>query len=135
MREPYPYDGPLEPPPRPTIWPWLALVFVAFAFGVFAERSGWIPSGRDEPRAELRATFKPFWEAWHLVETRYVDRNAVKPERMTQGAIEGMLASLGDIGHTTYLTAKELAEVERGLKGEFEGIGAQMTMRKRRPTV
>ena len=31
---------------------------------------------------------------------------------MTQGAIEGMLASLGDVGHTTYLTADELRQME-----------------------
>jgi carboxyl-terminal processing protease len=54
---------------------------------------------------------------------------------MTQGAIEGMIASLGDFGHTTYLTAEQLRQLETGLKGKLEGIGARMTIRQRQPTV
>ena len=43
---------------------------------------------------------------------------------MTQGAILGMLASLGDLGHTTFLTKEEVERLESNLKGELEGIGA-----------
>jgi carboxyl-terminal processing protease len=54
---------------------------------------------------------------------------------MTAGAIEGMLASLGDIGHTTYLSPDELKQLENSLEGHFTGIGARMTIRKELPTV
>jgi carboxyl-terminal processing protease len=54
---------------------------------------------------------------------------------MTQGAIEGMLLSLGDVGHTGYLTADEFQNLESGLKGQMEGIGARLTVRNRRPTI
>jgi carboxyl-terminal processing protease len=54
---------------------------------------------------------------------------------MTQGAIQGMLRSLGDVGHTTYLSPQELRDLKESLKGEFEGVGARMTVRKSQATV
>jgi carboxyl-terminal processing protease len=113
----------------------VGLLLAAFAVGAVTERTG-ILSGisRYEP-AGLGETFAPFWEAWNLVERHYVDRQAVQPRRMTQGAIQGMLTSLGDIGHTTFLTPEELRQLESNLEGHFEGVGARMTLRDRRPTV
>lgn len=46
-----------------------------------------------------------------------------------------MLDSRGDVGHTTYLTAEEFERMQSSLKGELEGIGARMSMRKQRPTI
>lgn len=111
------------------------LVLAAFAGGVVANRSGWLPGRSHYAPADLGHTFDPFWETWSLVERHYVDRQAVQPQRMTRGAIQGLLASLGDVGHTTYLTPAELRDLERGLKGYFEGIGARMTIRKGQPTI
>jgi carboxyl-terminal processing protease len=54
---------------------------------------------------------------------------------MVAGAIEGMLDSLGDRGHTAYLTADDFNRMESDLHGQMEGIGARMTMRKGRPTI
>jgi carboxyl-terminal processing protease len=106
------------------------LLLAAFAVGVLLDRSGLLP-GSPVPRG-LGSTFA---EAWRLVERRYVDRSAVQPARMTDGAIEGMLASLGDVGHTTYVTREELKELQQGLKGELEGIGARVTLRDHQPTI
>ncbi|HYT90218.1 MAG TPA: S41 family peptidase [Gemmataceae bacterium] len=126
----------MDQQPSPRLRPLLLyiLAFAAFGTGVLAERSGWLPGSRPTP-AELGQTFRPFWEAWNLASDRYVDRSAIDPQRMTRGAIRGMLAALGDFGHTTYLTPEELRKLEEGLKGELEGIGATLTIRKRRPTV
>jgi carboxyl-terminal processing protease len=54
---------------------------------------------------------------------------------MTHGAIRGMLASLGDVGHTTYLTKEEVQRLQENLKGELYGIGASIDIRKQRPTI
>jgi carboxyl-terminal processing protease len=106
------------------------VLLAAFALGVQAERRGWLPrSPRQEP-VEVRKTFEPFWETWWLVHEQYVDRDSIKDEKMTHGAILGMLASLGDMGHTTYLTRDEVKRLEEDLKGEFDGIGATMQMPK-----
>jgi carboxyl-terminal processing protease len=113
----------------------LPLLVVVFLGGILAERSGWIPGSRAYVPAQVGKTFDPFWEAWARVEKYYVDRQAVQPVRMTEGAIEGMLDSLGDIGHTAYLTREQLQGLKEALKGNFEGVGARMTVRKQLPTV
>src|SRR5262249_28273579 len=38
-------------------------------------------------------------------------------------------------GHTSYLTPEEVEQLESSLEGHVEGIGARMTVRKKRPTV
>jgi carboxyl-terminal processing protease len=112
----------------PSFFPLFLVGLVGFALGIFADRNDWLPGTRGREPAGLGRTFAPFWETWRLVEKHYVDRQAVQPERMTEGAIEGMLDSLGDRGHTTYLSAKEFEQMESGLKGELEGIGARMSL-------
>src|SRR6185437_12373800 len=113
----------------------ILLVLVAFALGVQVERRGWLRgSWRHEP-AEVEKAFEPFWETWHLVHAKYVDRDRINDERMVQGAILGMLASLGDLGHTTYLTRDEVERLTANLKGELEGIGARIALRNQLPTI
>jgi carboxyl-terminal processing protease len=119
--------------PRPVLF-YLVCVF-AFLAGIAFDRSGWLRETPYAPRPELRQTFAPFWEAWNLVDRYYVDREAVQPVKMTRGAIQGMLNSLGDTGHTAYLSPDEVKELVQSLQGHFEGIGARMTVRKGRPTV
>jgi carboxyl-terminal processing protease len=120
--------------PRYRSLPFL-LVVLAFLAGIMVERLGWLPGSRPFVPANLGDSFGSFWEAWSLVERHYVDRDAVKPKEMTEGAIRGMLASLGDVGHTGYLTAEEFKQVKASLEGNMVGIGALMTMRKKQPTV
>ncbi len=69
------------------------------------------------------ADFAVFWDVWRLARERYVDPVAADPARMLEGAVDGMLATLGDEGHTRFLTAAEAAQWQESLSGEFEGIG------------
>jgi carboxyl-terminal processing protease len=79
--------------------------------------------------------FRVFWESWNLVQSNYVDRNAINPQRMTYGAIEGMLNTLGDAGHTRFLTPADLRSELQSISGQLEGIGAQMVVRELGPTI
>ena len=73
--------------------------------------------------------FRLMAEAWNTIEKFFVDRSAVNPRRMTYGAISGMTASLGDTGHTRFLTP-EMAKQEKSLmRGTLEGIGAEVRMK------
>jgi carboxyl-terminal processing protease len=74
------------------------------------------------------AEFSVFWEAWDLVNERFVDREKVNVTQMTYGAIKGMLAALGDEGHTTFLSPEAVSMHESSLEGAFEGIGAYVSM-------
>ncbi|PKN94433.1 MAG: hypothetical protein CVU44_04940 [Chloroflexi bacterium HGW-Chloroflexi-6] len=81
------------------------------------------PEGADQSTpAELQTLFKPFWEAWDLVHTQYVDQ-PVDDLALMQGAIRGMLAALGD-QHTSYMDPQEFEDANAGLEGTYEGIGA-----------
>lgn len=113
----------------------VALALLSFGVGALADRNGLLPGSRPRAPARLGHTFDSFWEAWNLVEEHYVDRKAVDPVRMTHGSISGMLDSLGDTGHTTYLTPEEFKDLENGLKGQLEGIGARVTIQKHQPTI
>ena len=68
--------------------------------------------------------FKPFWEAWSLVHQQYVDQ-PVDDTKLMQGAIKGMLDSLGD-SHTAYSDPAAFAQETNDLSGQqqYEGIGA-----------
>ncbi len=113
----------------------LACSVLAFGAGVLLDRTGWLPEPASRAPANLGQTFDPFWETWHLVENYYVDRSAVRRERMTHGAIQGMLSTLGDEGHTVYLSAPERRRMRGEMEGQVEDIGASMTIRDHRPVV
>jgi carboxyl-terminal processing protease len=70
----------------------------------------------------LDKLFKPFWEAWDIVHEQYVDQ-PVDDLKLMQGAIRGMLDSLGDI-HTGYMTPTEYEQATMPLDGTYTGIGA-----------
>jgi carboxyl-terminal processing protease len=126
-----PMHDPFYQPRRSPLTVYFALL-LGLGLGILLDRSDLLPGslGRDIPG--LKPTFG---EAWRIVEKHYVDRDRIHPERMTEGAIEGMLASLGDLGHTTYVTKQELQDLQRGLEGNLEGIGARISVRKGRPTI
>lgn len=85
--------------------------------------------------AETPAEFTVFWEAWDLVVAHFVDRDKIDFRTMTYGAIDGMLATLGDEGHTTFLSPEAVEQHESSLEGEFEGIGAYVALENGQITI
>lgn len=101
---------------------WLmALAFVGGNISGFTIRSAMAAEERP-------SQFIVFWEAWDYVVAHFVDRERVDFAAMTYGAIEGMLASLGDKGHTTFLAPDAVRLHQTSLEGAFEGIGAYVSM-------
>ena len=84
-----------------------------------------------EPLAPLREdiNFAPFWDAWSLIETRYVDSDKVGRQDMVYGAISGLLKSVGD-PYTVFLSPKEYEYFQSEIKGSFEGVGMEIGLRK-----
>jgi carboxyl-terminal processing protease len=112
-----------------------AVIVLVFAAGLVVGWSGVLPNPISRQPAGVKYDFKPFWEAWNLVEDHYVDRQAVNAEKMTGGAISGMLDSLGDSGHTQYLSPQDANRMTEDLKGQMVGIGVRLGEREGRPTV
>ncbi|MFN8483964.1 MAG: S41 family peptidase [Anaerolineae bacterium] len=94
---------------------------------VLAASSLFVDGHGAQPPAEETDRFKVFWEAWRIAHDHYVDATAVNDERMTRGAIQGMLDALGDQGHTRFMTAAEAERQSQVLSGVFVGIGAEIT--------
>jgi carboxyl-terminal processing protease len=72
--------------------------------------------------ADLEELFKPFWQSWDLVHELYIDQ-PVNDEAMMQGAIKGIMDSLGD-QHSSYMDPDQHRQANMPLEGEYEGIGA-----------
>jgi carboxyl-terminal processing protease len=81
------------------------------------------PEGAQESTpADLQTIFQPFWEAWQIVHTQYVDQ-PLDDVALMRGAIRGMLEAIGD-QHTSYMDPQEFIDANAGLEGTYEGIGA-----------
>ena len=72
--------------------------------------------------ANLNTLFVPFWEAWNIIHQQYVDQ-PVDNTKLMQGAINGMMESLGD-QHSTYMNPQEYKDATSELAGSYAGIGA-----------
>lgn len=70
--------------------------------------------------------FNQFWELWELLQIRYY--KDTEDENMFYGAMEGLAESLGD-PYTDFFEPKTAKEFSDSLKGEFEGIGAEIGIR------
>lgn len=73
--------------------------------------------------------FSLFWDAWKMVEDKFVNRSKLEAQNMVYGAINGMLRSLGD-PYTVFMPPEENKKFSEDMKGEFGGIGAEIGMRK-----
>ncbi len=80
------------------------------------------PSSTSTGNSTLDRLFEPFWEAWEIVHDQFVDQ-PVDDLKLMQGAIRGMLDSLGD-QHTGYMTPEEYDQATMPLDGSYTGIGA-----------
>jgi carboxyl-terminal processing protease len=111
----------------------LVLIGTAFVAYRVGQRGAREEAARE--RNEAAGAYAPFWEARDFVREHYVDRDKVNDRSMSEGAIRGMLESLGDRGHTGYLTKEQAERQKARLSGEFEGIGATVTLRGREPII
>jgi carboxyl-terminal processing protease len=74
-------------------------------------------------------------EAIELLQERYVDDDVLTSERLTVGAIRGLVDALGDDGHTQYLTEEEYKIEQEVLQGQVAGIGVVLDQRSAAPVV
>jgi carboxyl-terminal processing protease len=103
----------------------VALV-LATALGAYAYGRSQSPAALEERDRESLALYA---EALDAVRDDYVDQEAIDPEKQTYGAIEGMLDTLGDEGHTRFLTPEEREQNREDLSGTYEGIGIEVEPR------
>ena len=95
---------------------WLILCVSASSIGIgyLIGRSG---------TAAASDKLAPFNEAWDIIHAKYVDQ-PVDDTKLVQGAINGMMQSLGD-EHSTYMSPEVYQSATASLEG-YEGIGAEV---------
>ena len=81
--------------------------------------------------SDAAPNFRLMVEAWNTIQERYVDRKAVNPQLMTYGAISGMVDSLGDTGHSRFLSPAMVQQERNLTRGQLEGIGAEVQMKNK----
>src|SRR5579859_1611434 len=69
--------------------------------------------------------FSLFWKVWDLLNSTYYDKSKVVPSKMVYGAIQGMVASLGD-PYTMFLPPSENQVTNQDLLGNFSGVGIEL---------
>jgi len=107
----------------------LLVAVVALAFGV-GYNLGAILHPISAPSTELGTVE----QAWTIIFNDYVEKDQLDPETLRQAAIEGMLESLDD-PYTSYLDPQDYRLGASSLEGEFEGIGAHVTLRDDQLTI
>ncbi|HEX5416035.1 MAG TPA: S41 family peptidase [Chloroflexota bacterium] len=108
---------------------------IGFGGGVGVDRYVFFGGAAPTEPANAQPVFGVFWQAWRLVEDHYVDPGSASPEKLTQGAISGMLNALGDTGHTRYLTPTDRRQEANDLAGRLEGIGIEVEERDQGITI
>ena len=73
--------------------------------------------------------FSLFWEAYHKLQEKFVEKERLDIQKMIYGAISGMVKSLED-PYTVFLPPEETKRFIEDVKGVFEGVGMEIGIRK-----
>lgn len=73
-------------------------------------------------------------QAFKQIKSRYINGSKVKDQTLINGALKGMTDALGD-PYSTYLSGKDMTDLNDTMSGSFEGIGAVLTLENGTPTI
>jgi len=100
------------------------LVFVGMGIVIgFVFAVGVLPAAQGANTAGPYRQFDLFSEAFERVRANYV--RPVQDSELINGAIEGMVSGLDP--HSSYMDAKSFADMQIQTKGEFGGVGIEVT--------
>ncbi len=73
--------------------------------------------------------FALFWNVWQTIRENYIDTGQVSDSQLFYGALKGLVAGLDD-DHSNFLDPQVNKDFADSLEGTFEGIGAEITIKK-----
>jgi carboxyl-terminal processing protease len=126
----------------------LLLIFAAFILGLLGgrqsfkvvndsvdnERIGQAYNKKANPEFLSKdVNFNLFWDAWNIIEKNYV-KQPVNETQLFYGAMAGSVAALGD-PHSVFFDPDTTKEFTNELKGNFEGIGAEIAIKNEQITI
>lgn len=93
-----------------------------------------IVASKEPPASVMNLDMAPFWNVLNRIETSYYDKSKIDSQKLLNGAISGMVASLDD-PYTMYLPPQQNTDFKQGLAGKFEGIGAELGIKDKQIVV
>jgi len=114
---------------------WIILLAAIFGFGFFIGQTSQPSVEKVEGLANKEfgqptlVDFNLFWDAWRIIEKKYVDRDDLDRQNMVYGAVAGLLKSLDD-PYSVFMEPPESKKFIDDMGGSFEGIGAEIGIRK-----
>jgi carboxyl-terminal processing protease len=96
---------------------------------VLAVMSGFVPAGtsaiaQQTANGQTYRQLDLFGKVFDIVRGKYVDKP--EDEKLVASALNGMLAGLDP--HSSYMDAKSYRDMQADTRGEFGGLGMQVTM-------
>lgn len=85
-------------------------------------------TSKEPPSSLTNVDFSLFWKVWDKLGNSYYEKKDIDPQKLVDGAISGMVQSLGD-PYTMFLPQTQNNEFKKGMAGQFEGIGAELGMK------
>lgn len=111
------------PPAIKTIIKNISFIFLVLACALcFTSTCNAAPTAKSQSDYEQLDLFS---DALYLIQRNYVE--PVDMKTLVQGAMKGMLSELDP--HSEYLTAEMFAELEIETKGQFSGLGIEITVK------
>jgi len=77
--------------------------------------------------------FDLFWDVWNQIQSDYI-KKPIPESQLFYGALSGLVASLGD-PYSVFLDPETSKKFNESLSGKFEGIGAEIAIKKNQLTV
>ena len=116
------------------IWAALSVLLVLTLAAACGIQQAAEPEAAGAAQAELPAEFSRVAEVWELLRNEHIKGDSLDPQSISNGAIRGMLEALND-PYASYLDSRQFEIANQDLKGYFEGIGAEVTLRNGQITV
>jgi carboxyl-terminal processing protease len=107
----------------------VAVCFLAFSGGLLTDHFGFAASNQGANGAGASAQSAALYDqALQVVKGNFVGRNSVTDQQLLYGSIAGMVNSLGDTGHSEFLSAAEYAAMQSQLNtSSIAGIGVVLS--------
>ena len=85
--------------------------------------------GQKPPPQLNDVDFNVFWDVWSRLEDKYVDKSKIDRKDLVYGAASGLVRALKD-PYSEFLPPQETKQFQEDIKGSFDGIGAEIGIRK-----
>ncbi len=78
--------------------------------------------------------FSLFWKVWNDLSAKYVDKSKLDTQKMVYGAIQGMVAAVGD-PYTVFFEPVTSKKFQEEISGSFGGVGMEIAVKNEVLTV